>query len=391
MSIVLNTTPGNYQSVHGDVLFVTYEATKAIDPVTYPNYKYVCDVYINSNLVARQKVFPNPENYRGLFNIGAVVRNYVALQFNPVTGIKAQEFAAGEFKIDVQCKFGEEYDGTLYPDVTTDSTRTYYNHYNGRLVGDNTVLDSYLDLAATNRPAATPIDINANNHFIPYLPSSTSSFDVFIKTYGQDNVLIATQTDSFSATAATNLILFNVGPGAINTDHGALINAGVKYYTVKIGSTSIYQFNLLSNCKYPTYTIHWLNKLGGFESYDFIKKSQKSVTIEKNDYGKLPYVMDASGNINYNTSGGVLYEDRATYSAQFTEKITLNSDWITDNEYAWLKELMLSPLVYIEQSGYYVPIAITGTEYEEKRYIDDKMTNIVLNIEYGARLNAQYR
>lgn len=392
MSIVLNTTPGTYQSAHGDILFTCYEATKATDPGTYPNYKYVCDVYINSVLVSRLKTFPEPTYLRGIFNIGSVVRNYLSHQLNPATGIRAQELGAGEFSIDVVCKFGEEYDGTLYTDVTVDSTRTYYNHYNGRLVGDNTILDSYLDLALTNRPATVDIDLNAANHFIPYFPSSTGSFDVVTKTYNFSNALVSTQTDSFSASTAKNLQLFNAGPSAINSAHTNLINSGVKYYTVKIGSTSIYQFNVNSNCKYTTYTLHFLNKFGGYESYDFTKVSRKTVSFEKKDFGRLPYVMDASGNLSYNTSNGVLYEDRSTYASQYTERLKLNSDWINDDTYTWLTDLMLSPVIYLQQGNYLIPVVVSGmTEYEQKKVINDKLTNIELNIEYGNRLNAQYR
>jgi hypothetical protein len=391
MAIVLNTTPGSYQSAHGDILFAAYEATKATDPGTYPNYKYVCDVYINAVLVSRLKTFPEPTYLRGVFNIGSVVRNYLSHQLNPASGINAQEFGAGEFKIDVICKFGEEYNGVLYTDLTTDSTRTYYNHYNGRLVGDDTILDSYLDLALTNRPAAIDIDLNATNHFIPYFPSTTASLNVVIKTYDYGNTLITTQTDSFSASSAKYLMLFNAGPAAINSVHTNLINSGVKYYTVKIGATSIYQFNVNSNCKYTTYTLHFLNKFGGYESYDFNKVSRKTVSIDKKDFGKLPYVIDASGGLNYKTSNGVLYEDRSTYASQFIEKLKLNSDWVNDGTYTWLTDLMLSPVTYIQQGNYLVPVVIGMTDYEQKKVVNDRLTNIELNIEYGNRLNAQYR
>jgi hypothetical protein len=392
MAIVLNTTPGNYQSAHGDILFVAYEATKAIDPTTYPNYKYVCDVYISSTLVSRLKTFPDPLYYRGKFNIGEVVRNYLSHQLNGATGIRAQELGDGEFSIDVICKFGEEYNGTLYTNLTVDSTRTYYNHYNGRLVGDNTILDSYLDLALTNRPAITAIDLNTLNHYIPYFPSNTSAFNVVIKTYDSSNTLITTQTDSFSAGTAKNLQLFNAGPGAINSAHSNLINSGVKYYTFKIGATSIYQFNVNSECKYTTYSLHFLNKFGGYESYDFTKVSKKSITIEKKDFGQLGYRMDSSGNIGYNTSNGVLYEERNTYASQYDERIKLNSDWIDDNTYVWLTDLMLSPVVYLQQGTYLIPVQmINQTEYEQKKNNSDHLTNIELTVQYGARLNAQYR
>ena len=46
MAIVINNTPVDYSSAHGDLVYTVYESVKANDPTTYPNYKYICDVYV---------------------------------------------------------------------------------------------------------------------------------------------------------------------------------------------------------------------------------------------------------------------------------------------------------------------------------------------------------
>lgn len=53
MAIVLNSEAGNTSSVNNEMLFVAYEATKATDPVTYVDYSYVCDVYVDSVFIER--------------------------------------------------------------------------------------------------------------------------------------------------------------------------------------------------------------------------------------------------------------------------------------------------------------------------------------------------
>ncbi len=71
--------------------------------------------------------------------------------------------------------------------------------------------------------------------------------------------------------------------------------------------------------------------------------------------------------------------------------MTLNSDLLTDAEYIWLQDLILSPMVYIEDSGYFFPCVITDNDYEPKKYINDDLSNLVINIEFGKQQNAQYR
>ncbi|HVX51246.1 MAG TPA: hypothetical protein VHB48_13855, partial [Chitinophagaceae bacterium] len=87
----------------------------------------------------------------------------------------------------------------------------------------------------------------------------------------------------------------------------------------------------------------------------------------------------------------VYNETRSTYASQYTEKMTLNTDIITDEEYIWMADLVLSPLVYMETGGYFIPIAITATSYEYKKRINDKLTNLQIDIEFGDHFNTQYR
>lgn len=392
MAIVLNTTPGTYQSVQGDIVFIAYEATKAIDPVTYPNYKYVCDVYVDSTLVARLKVFPDPTNNRGLFNIGQVLRNYIdSLELSIASGILATEFTESEFYLTAQCKFGEEYGGTLYTNLTVDSSRVYFNNYITRSEGYQNNLSTYVNKALSYRPYETPIYRQAKHHFIPYLAGSTGSFTAEVKTYGFDNALIDTETKSVSATTADALEQFNVSPTAINQEWAATIGDNVKYYTVALGGTSIYKFDLFCEPMHEVYTIHFLNRFGGFESYDFSKLSRKTYDIERKDYGRLSYRMDASGNLAYYNSSNVYYDTRTTYASQFREKLKLTTDFLTDDQNTWLADLIVSPLVYVQDGDYLIPVVITANNYDFRKYINDKLTPLTIDIEFGRQLNAQYR
>lgn len=381
MSILLNTVPGSYQSAHEDILFVAYEATKATDNATYPDYKYVLDLYVNGTFQTRQKVFPNPDNYRGIFNIGKIVRNYVGTTFNPtMSQIRAQQFGADSFYVDVQCKFGEDYDFTLYTNRTVDTTRRYFNNYIGRLTGP--ALSTYLDKFASNSPSVKTVRFEDTACFVPYLPSTSGDITVSI-TSGA-----TTQTKTITP-AKDTVELLNLSPTAINAEYAGLITSATSFYTVTIGAQQ-YRFNIKCNPLYDSYWIHFLNRQGAYESFPFGLVSRNTLEIERKSFGKLPYVVDSNGNVSYKT-GSVYNATNRVYSVLYSEKMRLNTDMLTDGEYQWLKELIVSPETFVQIGSDFLPMSIVANNYEERKYINDGMTNLEIEIEFGKKYNSQLR
>jgi hypothetical protein len=393
--MTLQHNPGTYYSIHGDLLFVVIDVAKV---ATYSDYRYVCDVYVGAEQVARLKAFPRPDNGMGVFNVANVLRSYIAATFNPTANqLRAQELGSGEFFLAATLKFGDEYDFVLYTNVLVDAARTYFNHYNGRLIGENTKLDDYLDKPLTARPTRTPISNGAANNFIPYLPTDTDNVTIEVKSYTEGGSLINTYSTNIAPSAANTLQLYNVAVPLLNSLSPGLIPSGIaSYYTVQflnpnISDEPLYRFDLVCEARYETFRMHFLNRFGGFETRELDKVSRKTIDIEKSEYGKLGYTMDSSGVITYKNSNNVYNETRAVYASQYKEKMTLNTDILSDDEYQWLGDLILSPMVFIEMSGHFIPCAIKENNYEFKKRINDKLTNLTLNIEFGEQFNTQYR
>jgi len=393
--MTLQHNPGTYFSVHGDLLFVVIDVAKV---ATYADYRYICDVYVGADQVARLKAYPRPDNGMGVFNVGNILRSYVAAVFNPAAGqLRAQELGSGEFFLAATMKFGDEYEFVSYSDVLVDSARTYFNHYNGRLLGENTTLDNYLDKPLSARPLTSTISISAMFNFVPYLPTDTDNVTVEVKSYTEGGTLINSYSSAIAPSLANTMQLYNVGPGTLNALSPGLIPSGVaSYYTVQflnpnISDEPLYRFNLVCETRYETFRMHFLNRFGGFETRELDKVSRKTIDIEKSEYGKLGYTMDSSGVVSYVNANNVYNETRAVYASQYKERMTLNTDILTDTEYQWLGDMILSPMVFIELGGYFVPCAIRENNYEFKKRINDKLTNLTLNIEFGEQFNAQYR
>jgi hypothetical protein len=297
---------------------------------------------------------------------------------------------AGEFSLTITMKFGEEYSYTAYTNITIDSARTFFNNYNGRLVGASTSLAA--DRPVSNRPLISAVDNNATTHLVPYLPSTTTAFTLTINSYDYSNTLYSTTTASITPATAYELIVCNLSPAVLNAFSAGIIAAGVKYYTVQFGAGGVVmRFNLSCEVMYDVYTLFFLNKYGGFESKEFTKVSRKTIDITKKDFGKLPYQIDAAGSVTYHNSNGVYNEMVSVYAATFKEKMILNSDLLTDSEYRWLQELVLSPMVYVQEGNYYYPCKITESNYEQKKVVNDELTNLTLSIEFGDILNSQFR
>ena len=396
MAITIQATPAAYSSLQGDLIYTVAEVAHTADPVTFPNYKFVGDVYIAGILVARVKKVPDPVTRIGIFNIGQIVRNYIAVTFSPAVGyLICQRLGAGEFNLSVQMKFGEEYAYTTYTNLTTDSARVFYNNYNGRIINTSSIT-SLVDKPLSSRPYATPLRDDSSFNFVSFLPSNTTGITVTIKTYNFSNTLVQQLNNACTITAANQLQIMNLSKTLINSIQPGMINDTIKYFTVLFDTPNItddvtYRFDLICEPIFGIYTVHFLNKFGGFESKDFTKVSRKTISIDKKDFGRLPYTVDISGVVSYKNANNVYNESRSVYSSQYKEKLVLNSDNLTDAEYVWLQELVLSPMVYIEESGSFFPCVIMATDYEPKKYINDDLTNLTINVEYGNQLNTQYR
>lgn len=387
MALAITATPAAYSSLQGDLIYTVSDAAKVADPVTFPDFKFIGDVYVGATLVARLKKVPNPVTGIGIFNVGSVIRNYLSTSFDPlINSLVAQEMGDGALNLTVTLKFGEEYSLTPFLNIVVDSARVFFNNYNGRLVGITSSMLRVLNRVASNRPFIGKTFLSSSFNLIPYFPTVTTPVPLIVTTYGGGIVL----TTTFTPSVANAMQVLNVSPACLNASQPGTIVPGTFMYTVQIADLT-YTYMVICEPIYQAYMLHFLNQYGGFDSRIFSKVSRKTYDITRADFGKLPYTVDGSGAVSYKSNNNVYNENRSTYSVQFNEKLQLNSDLLNDGEYTWLADLMLSPMIYIEDGGYFFPCVITDTNYEPKRVVNDDLTNLTINIEYGTLQNAQYR
>lgn len=379
------TFPANYSSVNGDLIYTVYDA-HSTDSATYPNYKYIADVYVDSVFVTRIKRVQDVSSGLGIFNIAPILRSYLSATFDPASGVVSQEIGEGEFFLSVDVKFGEEYGYTDYLEVVTQAGVTVFNTYNARLIGSVNILSTKVDKIASSRPLTGQVMFDSSYYFIPYFPTSLDPVSLTVTPTGGGTVYSTT----FTPSVIYNLQSLNISPGALNALQAGTITSSTTSYTVEIGGQTL-TIQVICEPIYDNYPVHFFNQFGGFETKLFSKVSRSSIKVERKDFGKLNYTVAADGTVAYKSANNVYYENRSIYASQFEEKLILNSDFITDSEYIWLRDLIASPMVYVEQSGYFYPVLIGETDYDMKKAVNDDLTNLTISLEFGQSLNAQYR
>jgi hypothetical protein len=420
MALVISNFPVDYSSANDDLVCTCLESSL----YSQTNFKYICDVYIGGVKVAQLKSFPNPVSFYGVFNIGNVVRNYVNsnLTYLPLTaGIRVDIFS-NHTKL-VECKFGYEYGAivTQFLNIETRS-KSFSNSYNKRRVFNITTVPtmSYkTDRFATNRPTlrtnvflpgsgvpAAPVLIPF--YSITVYPSSPQNLVFRVNRYSIDGTYtLSSAITSTNARIDNTMTQYDMSARSLNTALGTtFIDDNTLFYnvftTIEI-SASVFvtetspNFYPYCESKYEVFTIIWLNQFGGYDSYQFSKKSKRSYASEKKSFERIPYnVNPANGVMNYvqmsgSTSSKVFVENQIVYDSKFKESLVLNTDIIDESTYDWLSELIISPCVFLFSNDSFVPIMIKDSNYDFKKRVNDKVFNLTINVDLQQQMNTQYR
>jgi hypothetical protein len=142
--------------------------------------------------------------------------------------------------------------------------------------------------------------------------------------------------------------------------------------------------------KHEVELLHFLNQLGGYDTKAFRLVNKQEATSERKSYDRPGYefINDAVGRADANKR---VYAGKQNYAISQAVTFKLTSDWCSETDYNWLRELINSPEVYMERGGYYYPVVIGTTQWQQKYRQVDKMFNLSLDVVYSRRANSQYR
>ena len=404
MAITINSTPATYPTMHEDLWFVASSTN-----VGTTNFKFVYDVYINNAQVSRNKIYPSPsaDGSYGVFNASPMVRAYVTNYFEP-SGSSVLVASNDKIKVDYQVKIGEEVSGAVIPNLASGSYSAY-NYYsplfgdifteNGNVplvlsnYYDNLLIENYTDDWLSDRDNSDITIEYGDQFFITFLKITGGSYSLWVQPTNEDGTFGTAVSGGITMTGEFNL--FNFQAAAINTFFGSTIitenTYGYNVYiTLGAATTRILRFRQVCNPKYRQYNLHFLNRLGGYDTMAFRLVNRRRSEFQRTSYRRNPYQLSNGAMTNIDTYNKY-NETTYNFAIQHSDYYNLTSDWLQDQDYAWLAQLVASSIVYMEVQGAFFPITIRNTNYQYKYQIADGIFNFDLEIEVGKYLNSQYR
>ena len=171
----------------------------------------------------------------------------------------------------------------------------------------------------------------------------------------------------------------------------------VAYYKIKLRNdegdySTIYTVNIIcpNERGYEGIRLTWLNQWGTWDYYTFNMKSTRTTSTKRIPYQQQGGTWNESRFKISGWKGG-----KKNFRVNSTEKIKLNTDFVTEAEGVWFEELINSPEVYIvneydatEVSPYdtitnkYVePVVLTTSNYVKKTIANDKLMQYTFEIE----------
>jgi len=161
--------------------------------------------------------------------------------------------------------------------------------------------------------------------------------------------------------------------------------------------SEIYTINL--NCPtlkgYEPIRLTWLNQWGAWDYYTFNMKSTKTISTKGSTYQQLEGTWNESAYRIDSFKGG-----KKAFRVNATEKIKMNTDFVSESESEWFQELINSPEVYILEgfqddtvnsalNNYVIPVRLTTSSYTKKTVANDKLMQYTFEVEKSKTLRTQ--
>lgn len=245
----------------------------------------------------------------------------------------------------------------------TDSSDVFQFLNAVRQVADSELLTDYvmdgvnIRKFLTNSPRT--IDIRSGESYVLSVFSTTTSI----------NALSVNFRDASGASISNQVITFgtpregryDIPVGLANlVAEGVSIPADAFDYRISIGQQSgsytrhseFFVFKIVDECIEDSLRVHFLNKLGGFDSYTFTGVTKEQVNTTSSQYER-----------NLGTTYNTQSRGRQTQYRNALTSYVATSDILSRADSEWLTELTTTAVAYIEQGGKLVAVTINDGRF----------------------------
>jgi hypothetical protein len=251
--------------------------------------------------------------------------------------------------------------------------------------------------------------------------STTGLYQIILNYYDSDNNYLNSDTiarnsasgawsNPFTADSNKQILHFGCFPGNLQnwaSNFKTLVGLGTVqggYITVtaqnqivdEISKTYTIKLNCPNGKGYEPIRLCWLNQWGAWDYYTFTQKSIKSTSTSGATYNQLAGTWNESLYRPDSYKGG-----KKAFRVNATEKITMNSDFVTEDEAVIFEELVNSPEVYLLKgyedivettsvlNQYVTPVRLLTSSFTKKTIANDKLMQYTFEIEKSKTLRTQ--
>ena len=389
--------PLQYTPVYNDINYVVSSSNNG-----QVNFNYIFDVKINGTLISRHRIPARPDNGYGLFNAKRIAETYISqtINFDQITVTNSSESILA---LVIECR--EEFGSTpvLSPLLATSSTVYCWNAVLGYHAWVNYYVQQFRQM--TNE-IDNPMLLSDNlinkiklteKAFLSVLVGEANAvvkIGVFAKDVSGTNIQVTYILNPFASVSNTASRFITFPAGAVNLNQilnanldpatqnqGNIIPSNTSWYEIRtygtLSASKVYRYNITEVCsKHTPVRLHFLNRLGGWDSFTFDLLSTYQSNIERKEYRQ-----NMGGFVGSSFVYDVKDRSATIFDTQIKTIQTLNSNWITDTESAWLEQLLTSPDIYFEIGTQLHAVNIIDSSYLQKKVVNDQLFNLTVTIE----------
>lgn len=366
--------------------------------IAIPDFKYIVEITINS-IVYTYNIFPRPDGFM-VFDAMDVVKNHISTYFNR----DANNYIATNDKIDVQFKVTEWYMGM--PNATSTVNYTVFNACLKTKDFKNYVstewykplLANYTDFKVFMNETydATNLDQNVTlntDYWLTFIRGIADTIPWTI--YDELSTVLSSGSITLPAGTDKDIIRINLSPSYFATLSGVTMLNG---YSIEasLNDTSgtladIFIPTINEVCtKYEVFRLYFLKRNGAIGYKTFEKSSEQKISKKQNEVRIDPSTVFVSGGgYDYGRRADQHYSNVVSTINEYS--ITLNTDWITQDQSILLDELFDSPLVWLQNDvdGSIQAVSIKDNSYTYKKHENETLFNYSVTVDIDVNESRQ--
>ena len=408
MSVVILSQPETYSLAYNDNPYVFFSSNfsptqrfeVSVIPPTYPTDPVLSTVRVyptraitNGGAIQTNKAYYDPSR---------ILQTQIAPNIAIPTANHATLFACPNMSYDYRLFIREEIKNAQgvyeYADSIITNLKTAWNGVRNTIDWLNFDYTDYYNAVTgkkflTDAPRTQYIDSD-QSAFLYFLSSATSIDSIALKSYDSSGLLSAgviniSQVQKFNRIAVGTYDIVNSDASTWSLGNPATFLNGATYYTVRIEGTGVSSesvtFNVNQTCsKYEPIRLHWLNRLGGFDSFNFNMKSMEETAITRASYKQEHHRFNGTNYLYDSMSRGV-----TDYHVMTQDKLTVNTPFLTEAESVWMNDFASSPVVYQEVNNELIAMSGKPKMIAKQTSLNDKLMQYTFELDYSLTNNRQ--